>query len=56
MKKTTHKKRVLRKFSVGSRRCDRCGNYGSHIRSFGLNMCRQCFREIAPKLGFRKYK
>jgi small subunit ribosomal protein S14 len=25
------------------------------IRSYGLVLCRQCFREVAEKLGFRKY-
>lgn len=56
VKKTTVKQRINRKFGKGLRRCDRCGQYGSHIRSFGLNLCRQCFREIASKLGFKKYR
>lgn len=44
-----------RKFGRGSRRCVRCGSQGNLIRSYGLNLCRQCFREVAVKLGFRKY-
>ena len=56
VKKNTHKNRVNRKFGIGSLRCDRCGRYEGHIRSFGLNFCRQCFREIAPRLGFKKYR
>lgn len=36
-------------------RCSRCGRIRGHIKSYGLNVCRQCFREIAPKIGFKKY-
>jgi ribosomal protein S14 len=25
------------------------------IRSYDIVLCRQCFREVAEKLGFRKY-
>ena len=38
------------------KRCGRCGRRGGHISSYGLNLCRQCFREIATKIGFKKYK
>lgn len=45
-----------RKFGKGSRVCRRCGSKGSTIiRRYGLNLCRQCFREAAENLGFRKY-
>lgn len=40
---------------VALRRCERCGRIRGHIRKYGLNMCRQCFREIATELGFKKY-
>lgn len=40
---------------IARRRCKRCGRRGGHIRKYGLNVCRQCFREIAKDLGFRKY-
>ncbi len=36
-------------------RCRRCGRIGAFIQKYGLNLCRQCFREIATKLGFKKY-
>lgn len=39
----------------GRRKCTRCGRRGAHIRKYGLNICRQCFRDIARELGFRKY-
>ncbi len=35
--------------------CSRCGRRGAHIDKYGLNLCRQCFREIATKIGFKKY-
>ena len=25
------------------------------VRKYGLNLCRQCFREVAEKIGFKKY-
>jgi small subunit ribosomal protein S14 len=43
-----------RKFGLGVRRCRRCGKHGV-IRKYGLMYCRQCFREVATKLGFKKY-
>jgi len=33
----------------------RCGRTGGHISKYGLGLCRQCFREIATKIGFKKY-
>ncbi|MGD8505463.1 MAG: 30S ribosomal protein S14 [Candidatus Bathyarchaeota archaeon] len=44
------------KFGKGSRTCRRCGSSGSVIRRYGLNLCRQCFREVAKQLGFKKYE
>ena len=45
----------VRKFGVGSRRCIRCGKYGAHIQKYNIHLCRQCFREVAKNLGFKKY-
>jgi len=50
-----HNKPKDRKFGVASRKCERCGRFGAHIRSYRLNLCRHCFREIAEELGFKKY-
>ena len=25
------------------------------IRKYGMHLCRQCFRDMAPELGFKKY-
>jgi ribosomal protein S14 len=45
-----------RKTGEITRHCVRCGRTGGHIRSFGLHLCRQCFRENAVQLGFKQYK
>ncbi|MCK5321835.1 MAG: 30S ribosomal protein S14 [Candidatus Aenigmarchaeota archaeon] len=35
--------------------CKQCGRTGQGvIRKYNLNYCRQCFREIANKIGFKK--
>lgn len=44
-----------RKFGKGSRRCRICGTHEALIRKYELMICRRCFREVAPKLGFKKY-
>jgi len=50
-----HCKPKIRKFGIGVRKCERCGRFGAHIKSYNLNLCRQCFREIAVEIGFKKY-
>ena len=50
-----HNKPKERKFGIAVRKCERCGRFGAHISSFGLNLCRQCFRDIAVEIGFKKY-
>jgi len=50
-----HNKPKDRKFGVAAKKCERCGRFGAHISSYGLNLCRQCFRELAVELGFKKY-
>ncbi|MEM4267284.1 MAG: 30S ribosomal protein S14 [Candidatus Woesearchaeota archaeon] len=37
------------------RRCRRCGRIRGHINKYGLHFCRQCFREVATQIGFKKY-
>jgi len=36
-------------------KCKICGCTNSVIYSYGLQLCRKCFREMAEDLGFRKY-
>ena len=35
--------------------CRRCGKTEGIINKYGLQYCRQCFRDEAKKLGFKKY-
>jgi small subunit ribosomal protein S14 len=45
-----------RKQGKGISRCGRCGRRGTGIiKKYELNYCRQCFREIAKNIGFKKY-
>lgn len=44
-----------KKTGRGRNKCKNCGRRGAHIRKYGLHVCRQCFRELAPKMGFKKY-
>ena len=50
-----HCKPKERKFGISTKKCERCGRFGAHIDKYGLNLCRQCFREIAEEIGFKKY-
>lgn len=36
--------------------CRSCGRKRGLIRRYGLRLCRQCFRDFAPELGFKKYR
>jgi small subunit ribosomal protein S14 len=38
-----------------TKKCSRCGRTGAHISKYGLNLCRHCFREVATKIGFKKF-
>lgn len=50
-----HNKPKERKTGIAARKCEKCGRFGAHIKSYGLNLCRHCFREMAQELGFNKY-
>ncbi|XP_061739931.1 small ribosomal subunit protein uS14-like [Nerophis ophidion] len=41
-----------RKFGQGSRSCQVCSNRHGLIRKYGLNMCRQCFKQNGKDIGF----
>ena len=40
---------------VSLKKCSRCGRLRGHISKYGLHLWRQCFREIATKIGFKKF-
>ncbi|MFN3910189.1 MAG: 30S ribosomal protein S14 [Candidatus Anstonellaceae archaeon] len=44
-----------RKKGKGKRKCLLTNNARGLIRAYGLQLSRKVFREIAPKLGFKKY-
>jgi small subunit ribosomal protein S14 len=46
---------VKKRFGKGIHRCRRCGRVGPVYTQFNLYLCRRCFREMAPKMGFKKY-
>ena len=50
-----HNKPKDRKVGIATKRCRRCQRVGGHVGKYGLNLCRHCFREIATKIGFKKY-
>ncbi|PYH35009.1 40S ribosomal protein uS14 [Aspergillus neoniger CBS 115656] len=43
-----------RKFGKGSRSCRVCSHRAGLIRKYGMNICRQCFREKSSDIGFHK--
>lgn len=45
-----------RKFGKGVARCRRCGTSVGVIRRYRLYLCRRCFNEVAPMMGFMVYE
>ncbi|EUD66680.1 hypothetical protein C922_03005 [Plasmodium inui San Antonio 1] len=45
-----------KKYGQGSRQCRVCSNRHAIIRKYNINICRQCFRERADIIGFKKYR
>ncbi|KAI9206902.1 40S ribosomal protein S29-like protein [Polychytrium aggregatum] len=45
-----------KKYGKGSRQCRVCSHRAGLIRKYGLDICRQCFREKASDIGFIKYR
>ena len=35
--------------------CRRCGRKQGLVGKYDINLCRQCFREVARDMGFEKY-
>lgn len=50
-----HNKPKDRKFGASTKKCKLCGQTHAHVGQFGIGLCRQCFREDAKKIGFKKY-
>ncbi|KAJ5482936.1 hypothetical protein N7539_006382 [Penicillium diatomitis] len=45
-----------RKYGKGSRECRVCTHRAGLIRKYGMNICRQCFREKSTDIGFNKVR
>ncbi len=45
-----------RSCGINRKKCRRCGRIRGHVDKYGLNLCRQCFRDTAQSLGFKKYR
>ncbi|KAF7533899.1 hypothetical protein G7054_g6696 [Neopestalotiopsis clavispora] len=43
-----------RSYGKGARQCRVCTHKAGLIRKYGLNICRQCFREKSADIGFVK--
>ncbi|KAL4944864.1 hypothetical protein BDV06DRAFT_209967 [Aspergillus oleicola] len=43
-----------RTYGKGSRQCRVCSHRAGLIRKYGMDICRQCFREKASDIGFFK--
>ena len=50
-----HNEPKKRTFGRGSKKCKSCGRKGAHITKYRLHLCRQCFRDTATKIGFKRY-
>jgi len=37
-------------------KCERCNTRAAVYKQYGLHLCRRCFREMAPKMGFEKHE
>jgi small subunit ribosomal protein S14 len=43
-----------KKIGYGSNQCRMCGRKQGLVRRYNIMFCRQCFREWAPTMGFKK--
>jgi small subunit ribosomal protein S14 len=50
-----HNQPKEREFGPATKKCKRCGSNKGHVGKYGIGLCRKCFREIAPKIGFKKF-
>jgi len=50
-----HNKPKTRTYGKITKKCELCKNTHGRIGKYKINICRQCFRENATKMGFKKY-
>jgi len=44
-----------RSCGIALKKCRNCGRSRGLINKYGISLCRQCFREIGPNIGFKKF-
>ena len=50
-----HNKPKKREYGKITKKCELCDNTHGRIGKYDINICRQCFREKATEMGFKKY-
>ncbi|MFH1209577.1 MAG: 30S ribosomal protein S14 [archaeon] len=50
-----HNQPKKRRCGQSTKKCKLCGRTHAHVQKYGLEICRQCFRLNAKKMGFKKY-
>jgi len=50
-----HNEPKTRSCGQGLKKCKICGRTRAFIKKYNLKICRQCFRENAKNLGFKKF-
>ncbi len=50
-----HNKPKERSCGVARKKCRRCGSHRAHVNMYHLFFCRRCFRELAKRIGFKKF-
>ncbi|NLX48536.1 MAG: 30S ribosomal protein S14 [Methanospirillum sp.] len=43
-----------KQYGRGAHECQLCGRKQGLVRRYNINFCRQCFREWAHSMGFKK--
>lgn len=43
-----------KKIEINRKECRRCHTRKGMVHKYGLNICRRCFKALAPDLGFSK--
>lgn len=52
--KSTDSNAPVKKFGRGANECLMCGRKQGLVRRYNIMLCRQCFRENATRIGFKK--
>ena len=50
-----HNEPKKRSCGFTNKKCVRCLRPRAHVNKYGLHLCRQCFRDIAVKIGFKQF-